>query len=151
MKPMTILISALLLAGCVASKIETPAGYQELDDVYGLDYKALSADASAISVDTIDNPKDAKLDFVAKTSRNHVLRSLGYTLKSEQPTKTTSGLTGREMLFTNEQSGVKRTYLLTVFVRGGMGSKIIRVQAGGESSKFDADLPKIRKAIATLK
>ena len=151
MKPMTILISALLLTGCVASKIETPAGYQELDDVYGLDYKALSADASAISVDTVDNPKEAKLDFVAETSRNHVLRSLGYTLKSEQLVETTGGLTGREMLFTHQEAGVQRTYLLTVFVTGGMGGKIIRVQAGGESSTFDPDLPKIRKAISTLK
>ena len=151
MKSMTILISALLLAGCVTSKIETPPGYHELDSPYGVDYKALSADACAITVSTVDNPKDADLYFVAETSRNHVVRSLGYTLKGEQPVKTDSGLAGKEMLFTHEEAGVQRTYLLTVFVTGGVGGKIVRVQAGGESSKLDEDLPKVRKAIATLK
>ena len=151
MKPMTILISALLLAGCVTSKIETPPGYQQLDEPYGVDYKALSADASAITVSTVDNSKDADLDFVAETSRNHVVRSLGYTLKSEQAVKTDGGLAGHEMLFTHEEAGVPRTYLLTVFVIGGMSGRIVRVQAGGENSKFDKDLPKVRKAIATLK
>ena len=151
MKPTTILTAALLLAGCAASKIETPPGYQELDKPYGVDYKAMSSDACAISITTVDNPKDADLDFVADTSRNHVVRSLGYTLKGEQAVQTDSRLAGKEMLFTHEEAGVERTYLLTVFVRGGMGSKIVRVEAGGESTKFDADLPKVRKAIATLK
>jgi hypothetical protein len=150
MKTIALLLPVVLLTGCVGPKIETPAGYQEVEAPWMADYKALSAEASAIRVDTIDNPKDAKLDFVAETCRNFVARSLGYTLAGDEPVKTAAGLEGREMLFTHEQAGVKQTYLLAVFVRGGMGSKIIRVQAGGEAAAFDKDLPKVREAIQTL-
>jgi len=150
MKTIALMLPLVLLAGCVGPKIETPAGYQEIEPPWGLDYKALSAEQCALTVDTVDNPKDAKLDFVAETCRNFVTRNLGYTLAGDEPVKTASGLEGREMLFAHEQAGVKQTYPLAVFVRGGMHSKIPRVQAGGEAAAFEKDLPKVREAIWSL-
>ena len=151
MKAIAITIGLLLLAGCAGARLETPAGYQELEDVEPLDYKAVSAEGCAISVRSWENPKEAKVDFVAAAGKNHLLRSRGYKLEDEADVTTESGLDGKEMLFSDESAGEQRLYLLTVFVRGGLVGRILIAQAGGKKELFDKDLPKVREAIRTLR
>ena len=152
MKAIAILsIPLLLLAGCAGGRLETPAGYQELADVRPLDYKAVSAEGCAIHVRSCENPKDAKLEFVAAACRNHLTRAKGYRLEEETEVTSKGGLKGQQMLFSHEAAGVQRLYLLTCFARGGVGGRLIFVEAGGEKERFQKDLPAVREAVLTLK
>jgi hypothetical protein len=46
---------------------------------------------------------------------------------------------------------VQRLYLLTCFARGGLGGKLILIEAGGQKQHLEKDLPAVRQAVLTLR
>jgi hypothetical protein len=124
--------------------METPAGYVRLDPVLGYDYRAVSADGAVISVRTVDNPRDATLEFWNKAISNELVEARGYKLNAKQDVKSERGTAGTEMTLRTQVEGIDYVYLLTVFVKS---RQVIVFEAAGPASTIEPDLPAIRNAV----
>jgi hypothetical protein len=142
----TTVLALVLASGCVS--LNTPDGYAERDQTGRYDYKAISTDASVISV-TVQRNEDKKkgtLPYWTEASRKHMTLSRGYEFKEEGEFLSPQGK-GRWMLFSRKYRGTDYLYVLGLVVDG---RKIYVLEAGGELEFFENDVPKVVQAFATL-
>lgn len=147
MKTLTItLFAALLAAGCI--NLRTPDGYAEMERTGVYDYKAVSTDASVIAVRVHRNQdkKQGTLAYWTEASRKHMTLSRGYEFKEEGEFSSEEGK-GRWLLFSRKYRGTDYLYLLGLVVKG---RSIYALEAGGEKGVFEADIPRLVKAFASL-
>ncbi len=147
MKTLTIIFVAILLAaGCI--NLRTPDGYAQMERTGLYDYKAVSTDASvvAIRVHRNQDKKQGTLAYWTEASRKHLTLSRGYEFKEEGKFTSEEG-EGRWLLFARKYKGTDYLYLLGLVVKG---RKIFALEAGGEKAVFEADIPVVVKAFATL-
>ena len=142
---MTI-VSALLAGACVS--INTPDGYAQREATGRYDFKAISTDASVVTVSVRRNEdkKQGTLDYWVQAAQKHMTLSRGHEF-IEQGAFVTGKGQGKWMLFTKKYRGVDFQYLLGLVVKG---RKIYVLEAGGEQRYFEADLKKMVSAFATL-
>ncbi|MBW1811163.1 MAG: hypothetical protein JRJ87_23430 [Deltaproteobacteria bacterium] len=136
----------LLLAGCVSLK--TPVGYAETSHTGGYAYKAISTDASVITVAEYENEDEdmGSLDYWTQAARKQMTLSRGYIFEEEGDFSCPQG-SGHWMRFARKYRGTDYLYLLGIVVDG---STIYALEAGGEKAVFEKDLPFMLKAFATL-
>ena len=147
MKTLTItLLVALLASGCV--NLRTPDGYAEMESAGRYDYKAVSTDAAVIAVRVHRNQdkKQGTLAYWTEASRKHLTLSRGYEFKEEGKFTSDEG-EGRWLLFQKKYRGVDYLYLLGLVVKG---RDIFALEAGGEKGIFEADIPRVVEAFASL-
>ena len=129
------------LAGCTPP---LPKGYVRVDPSYGYDYRAVSAEGSALTMRTESNPENGDLAFWEKLVTERLTQVRGYLLK-ERREVTAGSRKGLELTFEYTREGTAYLYTLTCFVSG----REVRVfEAAGERDKLTADLPVIRQTIA---
>ena len=146
-RPILALAAALsLLAGCVSLK--TPDGYAERTHTGGYAYKAISTDASVIAVAEYHNEDKDKgsLAYWAEAARKQLTLSRGYIFEEQGEFKCPQGR-GSWMRFAHKYRGTDYLYLLGIVVDG---STIYALEAGGEKTVFEKDLPNVIKAFGTL-
>ena len=142
----TFVVAAALLSGCIS--LGTPDGYAERDYTGRYDYLAISTDASAIAVRqfTNEDKKKGNLAYWSVAAKKHMTLSRGYEFVEEGIFSSDEGK-GKWMLFSKKYRGVDYLYVLGIVV----DSKILyALEAGGEKEVFERDLPKVKKAFATL-
>jgi len=140
------LLALVLASGCVS--IKTPDGYAERDRTGRYDYKAISTDASVISIKVERNEDKEKgtLTYWTEASRKQMTLSRGYEFKEEGEFVSPQGK-GHWMLFSRKYRGTDYLYVLGLVVDG---RKIYVLEAGGELEFFEKDVPRVVQAFSTL-
>ena len=109
--------TAVLFTGCNAYRLETPAGFAQVDKGdYGAHYKG--SENVGLRIARFDNVKGGTLAFWSEDLVRK-LGSRGYTLKSQRPAKSDNGLPGTRFDFTYLPPGTEtehRTYSVVLFV-----------------------------------
>lgn len=134
------LLTAGMLTGC-AGKL--PAGYVKARADYGLDLRAVSAEGSALTLRTEENPENGDLVFWEKAVHTRLTEVRGYQAvrRTEIRNGSTSGI---ELTYDYTRAGVDYGYLVAILVRG---SRVYVFEAAGPKPGFTADGPELRKAI----
>jgi len=142
----TFAVAAALLSGCIS--LGTPDGYAERDYKGRYDYLAISTDASAIAVRefTNEDKKKGNLAYWSDAAKKHMTLSRGYEFVEEGSFSSDEGK-GKWMLFNRKYRGVEYLYVLGIVVDG---RSLYALEAGGEKDVFEKDLPKVKRAFATL-
>lgn len=114
---LTTLAAALLLSSCVG--LRTPEGYAETERTGPYKYKAISTDASVVTVRVHRNEdrKQGTLSYWTDASRKQLTLSRGYELKEEGEFVSPMGK-GRWLLFEKKHKGTDHLYLLGLVVKG---------------------------------
>ena len=143
---MLSLLVALLVSGCI--NLRTPDGYAEMERTGVYDYKAVSTDASVVAVRVHRNQdkEQGTLAYWTEASRKRLTLSRGYEFKEEGEFTSDEGK-GKWLLFARKYRGTDYLYLLGLVVKG---RKIYAMEAGGEQKVFEADIPNLVKAFASL-
>jgi len=132
----------LLAAGCTGYRL--PAGYVKVEPPWDAHFKAVSAEGSAMTYRTEENPKNGNLAFWEKAATNRLVEVGGYQRTDRQDICNKNGTPGVQMTFNYAQVGVDYVYVLALYVRG---DRVHVLEAAGPKDKFTPDLPEIRKAI----
>ena len=141
-KYIAVAILGVLAAGCTGYRL--PAGYVKVEPPWDARFKAVSADGSALTYRTEENPKNGNLAFWEKAVTNRLVEVGGYQRTDRQDIHNKNGLAGVQMTFSYAQVGVDYVYVLGLYVRG---DRLHVLEAAGPKDKFAADLPEIHKAI----
>ncbi|HOL24823.1 MAG TPA: hypothetical protein PK235_00905 [Phycisphaerae bacterium] len=142
-KYIAALLPAICLYGCTGYRL--PAGYVKVEPTYDVQFRAVSAEGSALTYRIEENPENGNLAFWEKAATNRLVEVRGYQLTDRQEVRNEHGTPGVEMTFDYSQIGIDYVYLLTMFVRG---DRVHVFEAAGPRETFTPDLPAIRKAIA---
>ncbi len=145
---MNLLITFIALAASGCVNLRTPDGYAKMERSGGYDYKAVSTDAAVIALRVHRNAdkEQGTLAYWTTASTKHLTLSRGYTLREEGDFVSNKG-PGKWLLFTKKHKGTDYLYLLGLVVKG---RKIFALEAGGEAEVFEADVPRVVKAFASL-
>jgi hypothetical protein len=134
----------LILSAAGCSGYRLPAGYVKVDPPWDAQFKAVSAEGSALVYRTEENPENGNLAFWEKAVTNRLVDVGGYQRTDRQEIRNQNGVPGVELTFNRAQVGADYVYVLALYVRG---NRVHVLEAAGPKDKFTADLPEIRKAI----
>jgi hypothetical protein len=129
-----------LLAGC---QYAMPAGYVKVEAGPEYRFRAMSADASAITLRTEGNPENGDLAFWEKAARTRLTDVRGYRLADRKETSC-GRLKGVQMSFDYEKAGVGYAYVVLLFVDG---RKVHCIEIAGVKDKIAPQLVAIREAV----
>ncbi len=132
---------AALTVGC---QYPLPPGYVKVDPPWDVDFRAVSAEGSALTVRTEENPENGDLAFWEKAVRTRLVDVRGYKLAERKDVTHKGGTSGVEMTFDYVADGTDYSYLLTMFVKG---DRVHLLEAAGVKEQIEPDLAAIRKSI----
>ncbi len=135
---------ALSTAACgPASRLSAPDGFAHVEGEY--DDRVASANGVVIATRAVKNDPKANLDFWTQAIDLR-LRTHGYE-PSEQPQeiKSDTGIPGRSLHYVFFDGTRKNRYFVDVYATD---RRILLVEAAGDVSDFDANLPKV---VATMR
>lgn len=136
-----------LATGC--ARIDAPTGYVEVKNVYGYDYKAVSAQGNVFALTSRDNPAGAgDLTFWSQAVEHQKVAIDGYRLEKREEIKAASGLAGTLFDLRVGSGSAEYTYLLALYVSP---RTIYTVEAGGPSKRIETDRAAITRAMASLR
>lgn len=145
-----LLAWSLAGAACVPSvTVSTPSGFAVLDDQKEYVYRATSAVGVVLAVRAEKNEPRGNRDFWA-AALDRKLRRGGYVPDGPQTeVRTSTGLVGRSLRYTRDESGRKSRFWIAVFVTH---DRVWVVEAGGDVERFDEPTQNgIQKAIEALR
>lgn len=141
-------VSLVALAGCQRSRIETPAGFVEIETYHGDPiYRAVSAEGVKIEYRTHDNPSGGTLAFWARAAQRALVEGKGHTLVDSLDVTSDSGVDGKLLRLTKKRSGAEFTYMVALYVRGG---KVHVVEAGGRKEDVATCEDELMAALRSL-
>lgn len=136
-----------LATGC--ARIDAPTGYVEVKNVYGYDYKAVSAQGNVFALTSRDNPAgEGDQTFWSQAVEHQKVAIDGYRLEGREEIKSESGLGGTLFDLRVGSGSAEYTYLLALYVSP---RTIYTVEAGGPSKRIEADRAAISRAMTTLR
>ncbi len=138
---------SLVTAACgPASRLSAPDGFAHIGGNY--DDRVASATGVVVAARAVPNDPKANLDFWAQAIDLR-LRQHGYEL-TEQPVdvKNDAGIPGRSLHYTFFDGTRKNRYFVDIYATN---RRILLVEAAGDASDFDANMPKILATMHSAK
>jgi len=142
-----VLSLALLTAACgPVSKLSAPDGFAHVEGEY--DDRVASASGIAIATRVVPNEPKANLDFWTQAIDLR-LRQKGYEpYEQPQDVKSETGLPGRSLHYVYFDGTRKNRYFVDVYATS---RRILLVEAAGDATDFDANLPKVVGAMRSAR
>ncbi len=148
-----VLALALSAPACSTFRMNTPAGFAELDETDDYDYRSTNAEGVVVAVRVNRNRPEANLEFWSRVVDDR-LREQGYSPDGEpRAVQNANGLPGTQFRYLREWSGRRYRYWVTVFVKPGgflRRGRVFVVEAGGDQEIFDRATPAVERAIASF-
>jgi len=135
---------ALLMPLMVGCLYRLPPGYVKVEPPFGVEFRAVSADGSALTLRSEKNPENGDLAFWEKAVKARLVDVRGYRLTTRSEATLGRGTRVVEMAFDYNRDGIDYLYLLTMCIRG---DRVHIFEAAGEKGKIAPDLPVIKQAI----
>ena len=142
-----VLSLALLTAACgPTSKLSAPDGFAHVGGEY--DDRVASASGVVIGTRVVANEPKANLDFWTQAIDLR-LRQKGYEpYEQPQDVKSETGLPGRSLHYVFFDGTRKNRYFVDVYATS---RRILLVEAAGDATDFDANLPKVVGAMRSAR
>ncbi|MCU0724651.1 MAG: hypothetical protein MUE73_02510 [Planctomycetes bacterium] len=134
----------LLFAGCLAPRIDVPAGYVTVPAGDGELLSAVSPDGNRLRVRHHENPPEGTLEFWREAMQNELVAGRGHELLESSAIAGPDDRPGWEFLFRVDRPEGAYLYLVTVRVDG---RTVETVEAGGTEAALREDLPELRRAV----
>ncbi len=126
-----------------ASRLSAPDGFAHVGGEF--DDRVANASGVAIATRVVTNDPKANLDFWTQAIDLR-LRARGYEPSAEpEEVKNSAGLPGRSMHYVFFDGTRKNRYFVDVYATD---RRILLVEAAGDASDFDANMPKV---VATMR
>ncbi len=142
-----LLLALLLLAPVSCRTIQSPTGYLPLEPHGELVYHAVAPNGNRIEIREHENREEGTVDYWARAVRRELVEGRGYSVQGEREIRSRDEAPGREILFSAEHQ--LREYLYLVAITADAG-RVQIVEAGGERTALEPDLPAIRAMVDTL-
>ena len=136
-----LVLTAIVAMGCQHT---LPPGYVKVDPPWGFDFRAVSADGSALTSRIEENPENGDLAFWEKAITSRLVDVRGYQLAERTEVTLAQKTPGIEMTFDYTRDGIDYLYLLNLCVKG---DRVRVFEAAGEKEKIVPELSAIREAI----
>ena len=141
LRPLLLALAfGLLAAGCSRPFVPaTPGSFTELNDQYGFDYRAVSADGVVLGVKAHKNDPKVDLTFAEKAFEQQMQAS-GYAMLEKREVKTVGGLAGRQFRMGHDEANNPHLYYVTIFVTD---DYVYMLEAGGTREmmlRYDAPI-----------
>lgn len=139
---------AALAAGChPTARLDAPNDFAQLGRGGDYDFRAASAQGVVVAVRTESNEPRASVDFWAQAIDQRLSRD-GYAREAVKIVASDRGVPGKQLRYARNDEGRVYRYWLTVFATD---SRVILVEAGGDSETFDPVEKSVERAVLSVK
>lgn len=139
-----------LMVACAAPRVQTPSGYVELEDHFGVNdatYKAVSSDGGVILVRLQEDQPAGALSFWTDAFTRELVDGRGYELLEHKDVKRPDGTVGRVILLRGSHNEQPYRYSVAIYLEE---EDIVTVESSVPEDKYEEHAKRVLGAIESV-